>query len=40
MTGAFEDATGAAAIPMHVPATALVVATAAVLTTKKHVVNH
>ncbi|KJK33936.1 hypothetical protein UK15_38160 [Streptomyces variegatus] len=40
MTGALKDATGTAVIPMHVSAIALVVAAAAVLTTKKHVVDH
>jgi hypothetical protein len=40
MIGAVKDATGSAVIPMYVLALALVVGAAAVLTTKKHVVNH
>ncbi|MCG0284273.1 MFS transporter [Streptomyces sp. PSAA01] len=39
MIGALKDATGSAAIPMHVLAFSLVVGAAAVLTTKKHIVN-
>ncbi|GHK02379.1 MFS transporter [Streptomyces sp. Y2F8-2] len=40
MIGAIKDATGSASIPMYVLALSLVVGAAAVLTTKKHVVNH
>ncbi|KUL49139.1 hypothetical protein ADL28_27105 [Streptomyces violaceusniger] len=39
MIGALKDATGSASIPMHVLAFSLVVGAAAVLTTKKHIVN-
>ncbi|MFD5388692.1 MFS transporter [Streptomyces sp. NPDC127074] len=39
MIGALKDATGSASIPMHVLALSLVVGAAAVLTTKKHIVN-
>ncbi|WP_206282203.1 MFS transporter [Streptomyces rhizosphaericus] len=40
MIGALKDATGSASIPMYVLALTLVVGAAAVLTTKKQVVNH
>jgi predicted MFS family arabinose efflux permease len=39
MIGALKDATGSASIPMHVLSLSLVVGAAAVLTTKKQVVN-
>ncbi|MBU3863702.1 MFS transporter [Streptomyces sp. 4503] len=39
MIGALKDATGSASIPMHVLALSLIVGAAAVLTTKKHIVN-